>query len=131
MPTFGLWIWAEVDAGGNLDYTLSGCGHTIAAGGPGAGGGGSVETGSWEPADFTTATTQAPGNILFAVALDSSGHPDPTAAYYELHLHDPVLGDFNGFVPTSEGHYNVSGLQLAFGSAPGVATQTQVAPAGA
>lgn len=128
--TFGLWIWAEVDSGGSLDYTLSGCGHTVGGGGPGsAGGGGSPEHGTWDIADnFADAMASSGFNIPFAVALNSSGGL-ADSQYYVMHLHDPVLGDFNGIVPATPGHYNVSGLQLEIGHpVPGIATQTQIAP---
>jgi hypothetical protein len=128
--TGGLWIWAEVDSGNSLDYTLSGCGHTVGGGGPGsAGGGGGPATGSWqEYSSFGAAMGNATGTVVpAAVALDAGGHP--TGSYYVLAMHDPVLGALSVIVPAEPGHYNVSGLQLQDVSGPGVNTQTQIAPA--
>lgn len=61
-----------------------------------------------------------------AVAFDSEGTLDNTMNYYEITFSDPFLPVLA--VPVQDGHYNISGLQLFFGTAPGVSFQTTVAP---
>lgn len=131
--TGGLWIWAEVDTGGSLDYTLSGCGHTVGgSGGPGgAGGGGGPGVGSWTTVNSifdAFAIYNTDFLIPFAVVVDQNGNLDPTAPYYVLTLTDPHLGPFYALVPEAPGHYSESFIQYQYGFVPGVATQTQVAP---
>lgn len=134
--TGGVWIWAELDAGGTVDATFAGCGHTVGGGGPGgAGGGGSPVTGEWQLAsNLFDAFTINPDVFPIDLALNSDGSLNLTVGYYVITLHTPGPdGDFVFAVPAQVGHYSYGALQFINGipagtKIPGVNFQTQVAP---
>ena len=80
--------------------------------------------------------------LVTYTGTDGNTYADPNASYYALDVTDPQTGDPTYFVfPTSQGHYNVSGLQVDMNAmdpysggflveprTPGIAAQTQVAP---
>lgn len=119
----GVWAWAELDTadgstnGGSMDYTLTFCGHTRPAGGPGSAGAfGHPGEGRW----FRTTD--------LGTALATGGSPffdpsTPYSAYYVLDFFpgSPPDQDFIAIVPAPYGHYGMNPV-------PGVAIQTQVAP---
>lgn len=118
----GVWEWAELDTAkpgdtsGTIDFTFSGCGHTVGGGGPGsAGAHGTPGEGVW----YTiTDLGQAPdGAFPF---FDTAKSYD---AYYVLDFFPgaPPDDEFIAVVPASVGHY-------ALHPAPGVSIETQVAP---
>lgn len=132
----GLWIWAELDQtpdpnmpGWNTtDYTISGCGHTVGAGGPGlAGAGGGPGQGDWR---LVSSVLVAVNDGFLPMDLQvTDGSVDFNTPYYEILLNDgpPVA------VPATQGHYSVAGLTYdpetgAMSTYPGISFQTEVAP---
>lgn len=121
----GVWAWAEVDntgdgTSGTIDFTFSGCGHTVGGGGPGtAGARGTPGEGTWYLVDDLS---EIPG-----LNLDTDAFPffDTNNSYDHYYVLDFFPGsgedDFIAVVPTDFGHYGLK-------PAPGVTLQTQVAP---
>jgi hypothetical protein len=112
-PTFGLcqqvglggiWLWIEIDEGGEADVAGSGCGHVR-----GVGGGAFSIRGEFDWEYGTGADAAAAGAFLFGV--------DPNDSYYLLTLGPGEVFAF----PTTEGHYS-------FHPVPAVTIQLQVAP---
>jgi hypothetical protein len=122
--TGGVWAWAELDTAGNdnthggMDFTFSGCGHTVGGiGGPGgAGGHGGPGQGIW----YTVATLKDETDAGAFPFFDPSKYTGPV---YVLDFFPgaPPEDDFIAAVPVPQGHY---GWQPA----NGVTLQTQVAP---
>jgi hypothetical protein len=112
--TGGFWAWYEFDNNGTGDATGTGCGHTIAASGPGLAGAGheNVDILSW---DIEPAGPDAilPGNDFYILSDNTTfvGHGGP------LTLPDQNVGDTG--IPAVPGHYN---LHLA----PGITAQITV-----
>ena len=123
-PTFctpfqgGFWGWVEFDNDGTGDATLTGCGHLVAAGSPGAGAdhfnveieGWTVMPGSAGPLTFFVLG----GTMTFT---GGTGGPPVTVPISPLPLD-------TGF-PAVAGHFTTS-MILGFSPPPGVALVIQV-----
>ena len=113
----GFWGWVEFDSGGQGDATLTGCGHLVASGGPGAGAdhfnveitGWTIEPGTAGPLTFfiTDGTMTFTGN--------TGGRPVTV----------PILSPIDTGIRAVAGHYNTAQI-LGFNPPPGVAFQIQV-----
>jgi hypothetical protein len=108
----GVWVWAELAAGGSMDATVAFCGH----GASGANGafGHPDPLGEWTTID---SLADAPAGAF--PFFDTSQTYD---SYYVLDFF-PGTGsdDFIAVVPASLGHFSVK-------PAPAVTIETQVAP---
>jgi hypothetical protein len=100
----GIWLWIEIDEGGEADVAGAGCGHV-----PGVGGGAFPIRGELEWESGTAADAAAAGAFLFGV--------DPDDSYYLVTLGPGEVFAF----PTTQGHYS-------FHPVPAVTIQLQVAP---
>lgn len=125
----GVWSWAELDtsSGGGtfadpstMDFTLSGCHHTIGGGGPGtAGAHGGTGSGIWYQEPNLTAALSDVNNPVAFPFYDTSTYSGPV--YVLDYLPGSGVDDFIAIVPAGQGNYS-------FHPANGVTIQTQIAP---
>jgi hypothetical protein len=100
----GIWLWIEIDEGGEADIAGAGCGHV-----PGVGGSAFPIRGEFDWVYGTGAEAFAAGAFPFG--------NDPNDSYYIIAFGPGEVFAF----PTTVGHYS-------FRPAPAVSIQLQVAP---